>query len=144
MGSAIFSLTGLYWDQSISNRVRAEQPLSELLNRFGDEYGNWSGYALLSVISLKLLVNPDSRLLNCRRFEYASLVLLSTSAMTGFIKIAMGRERPNKQNRRSFPSGHCSHSLVVATIIGDIYGSIPGRIAYTCAGDEDNLSTKFF
>jgi membrane-associated phospholipid phosphatase len=67
---------------------------------------------------------------------------MSYSAAQGFllnglftmsIKLAVGRERPDKSNSRSFPSGHASHSFAFATVMSHYYprAKIP---AYLTAG----------
>lgn len=133
LGSVVLALTSWHWDQSISDRVCAEQPLPDLPNRFGDRYGSLSGYGLLGILGAEILFDYRSETHDFRRFEYAGLVLLSTSAITGLLKTVVSRQRPNGKNHRSFPSGHSSHSFTVAALINELYGSGPATVAYGCA-----------
>jgi len=54
-------------------------------------------------------------------------------AFTFALKTIVKRERPGKQNRYSFPSGHTSGSFAVATVLYRIYGYEVGLPAYTLA-----------
>ena len=53
--------------------------------------------------------------------------------LTYGIKYVVGRERPDKSNKRSFPSGHTSNSFLTATVAQEIYGSTVGVPAYLMA-----------
>ncbi|MEN8209562.1 MAG: phosphatase PAP2 family protein [Candidatus Fermentibacteria bacterium] len=48
--------------------------------------------------------------------------LLLTYGLTGAIKLASGRTRPDTTNTRSFPSGHASSTACAAVILWDSYG----------------------
>ena len=50
------------------------------------------------------------------------------------IKVAVGRERPNGENNRSFPSGHASNAFAIATVVERHYGWKLGVPAYVIAG----------
>ncbi|MBN2411244.1 phosphatase PAP2 family protein [candidate division KSB1 bacterium] len=54
-------------------------------------------------------------------------------AFTYAFKTVVRRERPGKQNYRSFPSGHTSGSFVVAAVLYRLYGYQIGLPAYTMA-----------
>ena len=133
LGSIVLTLASWHWDQSISNRVRAEPPLPDLLNHFGDQYGKWSGYGLLGILGVETLFDYRSETHNFHRLEYAGLTLLYTSTVTGLLKIVVNRQRPNGKNYHSFPSGHTSHSFTVAALVKELYGPGPGTVAYGCA-----------
>ncbi len=49
------------------------------------------------------------------------------------VKSLVKRERPGKQNKYSFPSGHTSSSFVVASVLYELYGADVGVPAYTMA-----------
>ncbi len=54
----------------------------------------------------------------------------------GFIeglKVAVGRERPNGSNNRSFPSGHAASSFMIATVVNHYYGWRVGILGYAAA-----------
>jgi hypothetical protein len=53
---------------------------------------------------------------------------------TELIKVAVGRERPNGQDNKSFPSGHTSNSFALAAVAERHYGWKLGVPAYLVAG----------
>jgi membrane-associated phospholipid phosphatase len=55
-------------------------------------------------------------------------------AYTEVIKVAVGRERPNGQDNRSFPSGHTSNAFALAAVAQGHYGWKIGVPAYALAG----------
>ena len=55
-------------------------------------------------------------------------------AYTAVLKVAVGRERPNGQDSRSFPSGHTSNAFAMATVAERHYGWKIGVPAYVLAG----------
>jgi membrane-associated phospholipid phosphatase len=61
----------------------------------------------------------------------ASIVNL---AYTEVLKLAVGRERPNGQDQKSFPSGHTSNAFTLATVAERHYGWKLGVPAYLIAG----------
>ena len=54
-------------------------------------------------------------------------------AITGILKYAVRRERPDGCNRYSFPSGHASSSFTVAATLYTLYGKRVGIPAYLFA-----------
>jgi membrane-associated phospholipid phosphatase len=57
-----------------------------------------------------------------------------TQTFTLALKAAVGRERPDSSNNRSFPSGHASASFATATVLQRRYGPGVGIPAYLVAG----------
>ena len=60
-----------------------------------------------------------------------------TAVMTGGLKLAVGRERPDGSGSRinsSFPSGHVSGSFAMASVFDSMYGYKVGIPLYTFAG----------
>jgi hypothetical protein len=57
-----------------------------------------------------------------------SQAILVTQVYTQALKLAVGRERPDKSNNVSFPSGHSSNAFTAATVIARHYPrlAIPG------------------
>jgi membrane-associated phospholipid phosphatase len=53
---------------------------------------------------------------------------------TELIKLAVGRERPNGEDNKSFPSGHTSNSFALAAVAERHYGWKVGVPAYLLAG----------
>jgi len=59
--------------------------------------------------------------------------LLVNIGYTELLKAAVGRERPNGENDRSFPSGHTSNAFTLATVLERHYGWKAGVPAYAVA-----------
>jgi len=57
-----------------------------------------------------------------------------TQTLTFAVKVAVGRERPDGSNDKSFPSGHASGSFATATVLTRHYGVKVGVPAYAVAG----------
>jgi membrane-associated phospholipid phosphatase len=53
---------------------------------------------------------------------------------TEILKVAVGRERPNGQDEKSFPSGHTSNAFALASVAQLHYGWRIGVPAYALAG----------
>ena len=69
-----------------------------------------------------------------RAMSYDALdVVVVTWAYTAVLKRAVGRERPNGENDRSFPSGHSSNAFALATVAERHYGWKVGVPAYALA-----------
>ena len=77
----------------------------------------------------ELLSNPDAKGLG-RDLVRAQLV---THSLTYATKFAVGRERPDASNHRSFPSGHASATFATATVLQRRYGWRIGVPAYAFA-----------
>lgn len=77
------------------------------------------------------------RLSDGPRFRAASYDLLDAFlvnwAWTNVLKAAVGRERPNGQDERSFPSGHASNAFALASVLERHYGWKAGVPAYALA-----------
>ncbi len=56
-----------------------------------------------------------------------------TQTLTQAMKLAVGRERPDGSNTKSFPSGHASGSFATATVLQRRYGWKVGAPAYAVA-----------
>lgn len=78
----------------------------------------------------RLLSNADVRDLG-RDLVRAQIV---THTLTFATKLAVGRERPDSSNHRSFPSGHASGTFATATVLQRHYGWRAGIPAYAIAG----------
>ena len=68
-----------------------------------------------------------------QNLEYAMNAFIANGVMTYGMKFAIGRERPDRSNKRSFPSGHTSNSFLTATIAQEVYGNKIGIPAYMLA-----------
>jgi membrane-associated phospholipid phosphatase len=78
------------------------------------------------------------RLAQGPRFRAMTYDLLGAAVVsagyTGLLKVAVGRERPNGEDNRSFPSGHASNAFALATVAERHYGWKIGLPAYALAG----------
>ncbi len=100
------------FDLKIYDYVNSKKLMSNKNSQFFDNYGKIYIYPFVIYSELKynknqkLLLNP----------------LLLTISSTYFLKYITKRERPNKKNKMSFPSGHTSGSFVSALILNNNYG----------------------
>lgn len=78
------------------------------------------------------------RLSNRTRFRAMTYDMLDASivnlAYAELIKVVVGRERPNGQDEKSFPSGHASNAFALAAVAERHYGWKLGVPAYLLAG----------
>ena len=74
----------------------------------------------------------DNKRFHSFTYALAEAYAVNFSLVAG-IKAATGRERPDKSNNHSFPSGHAADSFMVATVISKYYGRKASVIAYTAA-----------
>jgi membrane-associated phospholipid phosphatase len=56
------------------------------------------------------------------------------AGLTNVLKVAVGRERPNGEDHKSFPSGHASTAFTLAAVAERHFGWKVGLPAYTVAG----------
>jgi hypothetical protein len=59
--------------------------------------------------------------------------MIVTGGYTQLLKAAVGRERPDGSNNKSFPSGHASNAFSMATVLERHYGWKAGVPAYALA-----------
>jgi membrane-associated phospholipid phosphatase len=78
------------------------------------------------------------RFVHGTRFRATTYDMLDSAivnfAYTEVLKVAVGRERPNGQDNKSFPSGHTSNAFTLATVAQVHYGWKVGVPAYVLAG----------
>jgi membrane-associated phospholipid phosphatase len=82
-------------------------------------------------------VFTTGRFVEAPRFRAMSYDLLDAffvnGAYTSVLKVAVGRERPNGQDEKSFPSGHASNAFALAAVVERHYGWKAGIPAYALA-----------
>ncbi|MEE2876548.1 MAG: phosphatase PAP2 family protein [Candidatus Neomarinimicrobiota bacterium] len=100
--------------------------LSHQLDLYG---GRWVYPALMGMSWL----TPGSRDEKRERLQFSLSAIGVTATTTWLMKRLSGRERPNGNDRKSFPSGHTSGSFTVAAIMGELYGENAGMVAYLVA-----------
>ena len=117
----------VYFDQNIHNYFNSKKYLSSKHSKFLDNYGKIYIYPIVLFSEMKLNKN-QKLLLN---------PLILTISTTYVLKYATRRERPNKKNKMSFPSGHTSGSFVSAWILNNHHGlniGLPSLIIATFVG----------
>ncbi len=120
-----------FLDETVRNDVEG----NELLG-WGSTFETGGGpvYSTIFVASLF----TAGRLVHNGRFRAATYDMLDAAivnfAYTEAIKYAVGRERPNGQDDKSFPSGHTSNAFTLATVAQRHYGWKIGIPSYVLAG----------
>ena len=78
------------------------------------------------------------RFVDSPRFRAMTYDMLDAAVVnftyTEILKVAVGRERPNGQDEKSFPSGHTSNAFALASVAQLHYGWKIGVPAYALAG----------
>ena len=107
----VFELVDSF-DLKMYEYVNSKKLMSNKNSQFLDNYGKIYIYPFVIYSELKYNKN--------QKFFLNPLVL--TFSSTYFLKYITKRERPNKKNKMSFPSGHTSGSFVSALILNSNYG----------------------
>ena len=132
LGTAAVSIFALRnYDDDIQRYSQKHGLMSNTLSHQLDLYGGrWAYPALLGLAMLKSGTRDEKM----DRLLFSSSAIGVTMMTTIVIKKAIGRLRPNGENRRSFPSGHTSGSFAVAAVVDELYGEKAGVPAYLIAG----------
>lgn len=105
-------------------------------NDFGQALETGGGPIYSSAIVLGLFVG--GRFAHSERFRAMSYDMLVASLVsagyTQALKLAVGRERPNGEDNKSFPSGHASNAFALAAVAQRHYGWKLGAPSYLVAG----------
>ena len=117
------------YDKNVQNWFSTNKVLPSQINKFADNYGK--NYSLFLVLGTTGLYSLKSEYKN--KFEYAFIALACNGLSTIILKEMIGRQRPNGEDHRSFPSGHVSHSFTSATILNQVFGWRYGSGAYVVA-----------
>jgi len=121
------------YDSNIRNRYHGKL-LHEKFARGLDIYGHGLNWLLGNTYILgEYLASDRSKKEVKEYFKVYNEAYIVNMAFTYALKTAVRRERPGKQNLRSFPSGHASSSFAIATVLYRIYGYEAGLPAYTLA-----------
>jgi membrane-associated phospholipid phosphatase len=116
------------WDQEVRE---AAQPYDwgESLETAGGPI--WSSVFVVGMFTA-------GRISHGTRFRAMTYDMLDAAVVnfgyTELLKLAVGRERPNGQDDKSFPSGHTSNSFALAAVVERHYGWKLGVPAYLVAG----------
>ena len=119
-------------DNQVHDAVLSSRPLGA----DGSAAASWAGDGLVLAPGSALFylggLYWDSP--GARRFGEMGLEALAVSALeTQALKLAVRRERPDKADRYSFPSGHASASFAVAAAAAEEWGWAGGVPAYLAA-----------
>ncbi len=108
--------------------------LPEKVAQCADIYGHGLNWLIGNSYILGEYLSTDRSKKDVKEyFKVYNEAFFVNMAFTYTLKTVISRERPGKQNRRSFPSGHTSGSFAVATVLYRIYGYEVGVPAYTMA-----------
>ena len=120
----LISRLGYNYDHYLQNKNESNNIMPKQLARFGDYWG---------ITNQFILWNSISGIYRKEQRRYAMNSFLVNGIVTYGIKFATKRSRPDRSNKRSFPSGHTSNSFLGATVIQNIYGADIGIPAYLLA-----------
>jgi membrane-associated phospholipid phosphatase len=113
------------YDNTVQSYSQSHGLMPSPLAKVGDYWGTGGQVLLWGVI-----LSSENK---SEEFRYASTAFVANGLLTYGLKFGVGRERPDKSNKRAFPSGHTSNSFLTATIAQEIYGSKIGIPAYILA-----------
>lgn len=132
LGAAALSVFALAdYDDDMQRYSQEQGLMSDALSRQLDLYGGRWAYPTAVVLSW---LAPGTRDARVERLKFSVSAIGVTATATSLMKWLTGRERPNGNDRRSFPSGHTSGSFAVATVVEELYGESAGAAAYVVAG----------
>jgi len=122
------------FDNQFQDYVQRKGLLPDRVSQFGDLYGVVGSAILLpaSIIITSKTSDETNREMK-EKLELAASVLVASGVTTIILKKLINRERPNRINNRSMPSGHTSQSFAVAAVVNEIYGQNAGIVAYLIA-----------
>ncbi|MFQ6677055.1 MAG: phosphatase PAP2 family protein [Fidelibacterota bacterium] len=121
-------------DLKVKDYAQTRGLLSDPVSHFGDLYGGtWAHWILFSSILVTSATGNDNLDDFMAKMEFSTFAMMTNGTLTYGMKRAFGRKRPNGSCCTSFPSGHTSHSFVIAAIIQELYGNKIGKFAYGMA-----------
>jgi membrane-associated phospholipid phosphatase len=118
---------------TVDNAVR--DAVSNPDSGVGQSLGTWAGAAASGALTAGLFAaGRFSHGVRFRAMTYdmADAVVV-TLGYTSVLKVAVGRERPNGADNRSFPSGHAANAFAMAAVADRHYGWKVGLPAYGLA-----------
>lgn len=134
MISGALSIAALsYFDSEISETKQfMSDDLSFALDKFGDRFG-WGYFAGVGFISLESFLSKNNYPEYFSKLEIVLESIALTQIITQGLKLSIGRQRPNKSDEHSFPSGHTSSTFALASAMYGIYGWKVGAPAFISA-----------
>lgn len=123
--------TAVALDQSLHDYYKSDDT-SDVITNTGATLGK--PYVVAPAVTGLLIWGHYSSNQRFHAFTYALAEAYTLNlGLTAGIKAATQRERPDKSNNHSFPSGHAADSFMIATVISNYYGPKATFIAYTAA-----------
>lgn len=129
------ALLAYQFDDQMQAYSQREGLLPNRVSKFGNIYGVLGSALLLPasiIITSKVAGESNREMLE--KLEFAVSALVANGVTTIILKKLSGRERPNRSNSRSMPSGHTSQSFAVAAVANELYGNKVGTVAFLIAG----------
>ncbi len=133
-------LASLSLDQAVKKFANDRGLMPQSLARVAYQWGGgWSEIGILPGILATEALRGSSRNDIGRRLEFAFTSLAVVGISTEIIKVVVGRPRPDKTARtsfpygHSFPSGHASATFAIAEVVRTLYGNGPGAVFYALA-----------
>jgi membrane-associated phospholipid phosphatase len=104
-------------DREISDAVRGDAPW------VGDSGDVAGGTLAVASIAGLVVAGPLASNTRYRAFAFSlGQAAIVDTVLVSTIKVAVGRERPDGSNHRSFPSGHASTVIMLAGVASHYYG----------------------
>ncbi len=111
------------------------ESLADPENRLGETFETAGGPIISGSIVLGFFA--AGRLAHGERFRAMTYDMFGASVVTlgytSLLKLSVGREGPNGEDRLSFPSGHTSNAFALATVAERHYGWSLGAPTYVAA-----------
>lgn len=136
LSSSIVALTLSKFDYDISQKFLDKPFLSDDLSKFGDNYGKtfgWGYFAGIGFITIESVLYKNKFSDYFYKLEIVLESIVLTQLITQTLKLTTFRERPNRSDNHSFPSGHTSSTFALASSLNGIYGLGVGLPAYAFA-----------
>lgn len=117
------------WDREASDWAREHAPVfgsPAAARRRSDEWRDAADYAWLAS-ALAAQSGDDWAANKARGLAVGAVAVTANGALTGALKSAFGRERPNGFDRRSLPSGHASGAAVRTALASRHLEFVPVR-----------------
>ena len=133
LAGATATASASYLDQNVRNGIQGIDPQNQ---GWGQTFETGAGPVWSTVFVAGMFT--AGRLAHGPRFRAMTYDLLDATIVnlgyTELIKLVVGRERPNGQDNKSFPSGHTSNAFALAAVAERHYGWKVGVPAYLLAG----------
>ncbi|HET6266855.1 MAG TPA: phosphatase PAP2 family protein [Acidobacteriota bacterium] len=130
IGAGATGISSVY-DDSIHNYL-SKKDTSSFSASLGSQLGE--PYVLIPTIFTMFIVGRHTDNTRFTNFSYSlAQGYIVNTIVVNSIKPAVGRERPDKSDNLSFPSGHATDFFMIATNIDQYYGHKAGFISYGAA-----------